>query len=169
MTNRNLFGGDLKDNENPATIAGTVGGVAVASLGGGLGLVALGPVGVVIGALAGAAGGWWAGRELERVIEGLDRADGEFRTAHERSGHSRAFTEVRHAYQLGYLAGRNPRYGDAAFSAIEGELRAAWISAHDENEDPVTWDEIRAMVGGGFEIARRDRLELEQSTNGTAG
>jgi hypothetical protein len=148
---------DLKRNENPGQIAGAVGGAAGAGAGAAAGVgmgAALGPLGVVLGALAGAAGGWWAGSELHGAFTEADRSDDAFRRAHEHAGAKRPFGEVRHGYQVGYLAGRNPDYEGTSFDTIEPELRAAWVKAHEQDEPAVSWDDVRAAARSGFDVAR---------------
>jgi hypothetical protein len=144
---------DLKRNENPGQIAGAVGGASGAGVGAGAGVV-FGPLGVVLGALAGAAGGWWAGSELHGAFTEADRSDDAFRRAHEHAGAVRPYAEVRHGYHIGYLAGRNPDHDGASFDTVEPELRAAWVKAHDQDEQPVSWDDVRAAARSGFEVAR---------------
>jgi phage tail tape-measure protein len=145
---------DLERNEDPDSIAGAVSGVSGAALGGGIGMATLGPIGAVAGALAGAVGGWWAGKGMQSALEDMDRADPELRNLHEQTAQGRAWEEVRHAYQLGYLAGRNPGYDGATFDSIEKELRSAWVQAHIEDPDPVSWDDIEEHARSGFEFAR---------------
>jgi phage tail tape-measure protein len=146
---------DLKRNEDPDEIAGAVGGAAGAGTGGAIGFVAGGPLGGVIGALAGALGGWWAGSEAQSAIADMDQSDNQFREAHEHAGARRSFEEVRHGYQLGYLAGRNPDHEDRAFVEVENDLRAAWTEAHVDIENAVAWDEVRDEARAGYELARR--------------
>jgi uncharacterized protein YcfJ len=142
-------------NENPRTMGGAIGGAAGVGAAAGLGLATFGPIGAVVGALAGAAGGWWAGREVVRTVEEVDRADNDFRRSHEHAGATRPYEEVRHGYQLGYLAGRNPDNSNRTFDEMEAELRGAWVEAHLHDEDPVDWDDVVAHARQGYEIARQ--------------
>jgi hypothetical protein len=146
---------DLKRNEDPQTIARAVGSATGAGVGAGVGLAALGPVGAVVGALAGLAGGWWAGQGVEQAVEEVDRSDNRFRRAHEHAGATRPYEEVRHGYQLGFLAGRNPEHQERSFSEIEEGLRAAWVRAHLHDRAPVPWEEVRASASAGYELARQ--------------
>ena len=146
---------DLKKNEDPEEIAGAVGGAAGAGTGGAIGFVAGGPLGGIIGALAGAVGGWGAGSEAQGAIADMDQSDNQFREAHEHAGATRSFEEIRHGYQLGYLAGRNPDHEDRAFTEVEPDLRAAWTEAHIDIENAVPWDEVRDEARTGYELARR--------------
>jgi hypothetical protein len=154
MKERRFTKKDLERNEDPETIAGAVSGATGVSLMGGVGMAALGPVGAVVGALAGALGGWWVGREMQHAVDEMDRTEQEFRSLHARTERVRSYEEVRHAYQLGYLAGRNPRYDDSSFTEIDDELRAAWVQAHLKEPAAVSWDEIRPLAQDGFDLAR---------------
>jgi hypothetical protein len=147
---------DLRRNEDPEVIAGAVTGAAGVGAGAALGLAALGPLGAVAGALAGAVGGWWAGKGLERGVEDLDRAEDRFRTAHERAGAIRPYTEARHGYRLGWLAGRNHDYAGLPFEKVEPDLRDAWVQAHLHDRDPVSWEDVRDTAQTGYALARDD-------------
>lgn len=146
---------DLERNEDPETVAGAVSGATGAAMGAGAGML-LGPLGAIAGALAGAAGGWWAGRELHRAVERTDRAEHRMRRAHEHAGATRPWEEVRHGYQLGYLAGQNPAYRERAFEEIEPELRAAWVKAHEQDARPVSWDAVSAYARAAYDMARNE-------------
>lgn len=147
---------DLERNEDPEGIAGAVGGATGAALIGSIGLATLGPLGAVLAFLAGALGGWWAGSGFERAVEEMDREENRFRRMHEHAGAERPWEEVRHGYQIGYLAGRNARYEGDDFAAAEPDLRAAWVQSHLEDEDPVHWEDVRDSARAGFELARED-------------
>lgn len=155
MADEQPTGRDKESHEDPQTMGGAVGGATGASVGVGVGLAAFGPIGAVAGALAGGAGGWWAGKELIQSVEEVDRSDERFRRAHEHAGATRPYDEVRHAYQIGYLAGRNPDYTDMPFSEIEGDLRAAWAQAHLHDEDPVAWEDVAAEANRAYDLARK--------------
>lgn len=154
MVDRRFTDEDLERNEDPEAVAGAVSGATGAGLGAGIGMAAAGPVGALLGALAGATGGWWAGKGMHNAIADIDRRETEFRRAHEHAGGTRPYDEVRHGYQLGFLAGRNPRYADATFADVEGDLRAAWVQAHLQDERPLSWIDVRASARAGFDIGR---------------
>ena len=154
MSDDRLSDRDSAQNEDPETMAGAVGGVTGVGAGAGLGLSILGPLGAVIGALAGAAGGWWTGKGVLQAFEEVDREDKLFRRAHEHAGATQPYDEERHSYRLGYLAGRNPQYAGATFAEIENDLRGAWVEAHVHDRDPVPWENVRPAVIRGFELAR---------------
>ncbi|MGH7504729.1 MAG: hypothetical protein ACRELX_03725 [Longimicrobiales bacterium] len=156
MSDRRFSDRDLERNEDPEKIGGAVIGSTGAGIVGGIGLAALGPLGAIAGALAGAAGGWWAGKGVVRAVDDMDRADNEFRRAHEHAGATRPYDEVRHGYQLGYLAGRNPDYAAVEFSEVENDLRTAWVQAHRQDEHPVRWEDVRADARTGYELARKE-------------
>ncbi|MEX2570898.1 MAG: hypothetical protein WD737_06300 [Gemmatimonadota bacterium] len=156
MTGDRLSEHDQKRNEDPSVAGGAVGGATGAGVGASLGVAALGPLGLVLGALAGAAGGWWAGKGVVESVEDVDRSDNRFRRAHEHAGATRPYEEVRHAYQLGYLAARNPDYSDATFEETEEDLRAAWVQAHVHDPEPVPWEDVRASARTGFDLGREE-------------
>jgi hypothetical protein len=156
MSDHRLSGRDQDRSDDPQTMGRAVGGAAGVGAGAGLGLTVLGPLGGVLGALAGAAGGWWAGKEVVSAVEEVDRADNQFRRAHEHAGATRPYEEVRHGYQLGHLAGRNPENADLTFAEIEDQLRGAWVQAHLHDRDPVPWDQVRSCAESGYELARRE-------------
>jgi hypothetical protein len=143
-------------NEDPQTMGGAVGGATGAAAAAAAGIAIAGPIGGVIGLLAGAAGGWWGGKELTESIEDADREDNRFRRAHEHAGATRPYEEIRHAYQLGYLAGRNPDYADATWSRAEEDLRTAWNGAHKHDREHVRWDDVRDSARRGYELSRGD-------------
>lgn len=142
------------EDEQAETAGGGAAGIVGAGLGAGAGLV-LGPVGAVLGALAGAAGGWWAGKQTVDVLASFEETeDQHFRRVHERAPYAtRPYDEVRHAYQLGVLAGRNPEYRGREFDTVEQDLQRAWDEARGHGE---SWDTVRAYVGEGFTYGRDD-------------
>lgn len=154
MSEKRLSKRDMERNEDPPIMGGAVGGAAGGGAGAAAGIALLGPIGAVVGLLAGIAGGWWAGREIVESVEDVDRADNRFRRAHEHAGATRPYEEARHAYRLGYLAGRNPDYADEPFSDVEADLRAAWVQAHLHEPEPVAWEDIRDDVETGYGLAR---------------
>jgi phage tail tape-measure protein len=154
MADRGSTDHGTRSHEDPQTMGRAVGGAAGVGAGVAVGLATFGPIGAVVGALAGGAGGWWAGKELIQSVEEVDRDDNRFRRAHEHAGATRPYEEVRHAYQIGYLAGRNPEYADAPFSEIERDLSAAWTQAHLHDGDPVPWEDVAADAERGYDLAR---------------
>jgi phage tail tape-measure protein len=157
MDERRFSKKDLERNEDPQAVAGAISGAAAASIGGSIGMAALGPVGAVVGLLAGAIGGWWAGNEIQESIDEMDSVEKAFRSAHAATANARPYGEVRHAYQVGYLAGRNPQYRGKSFRDVEDELRAAWVKAHLQNPEGASWEESKDHARAGFDVARGDR------------
>jgi hypothetical protein len=141
--------------EDAKVMGGAVGAATGGAAIGGL-TVALGPLGGLLGALAGIAGGWWAGEELVERVQEIDEKDNRFRHAHEHAGAERPYEEVRHAYQLGYLAARNPRYADRDFDDVEPDLGTAWFHAHQHEEGAVAWEHVRVDARRGFEVGRKE-------------
>lgn len=136
-------------------IGETVGGVSGIATGMALGSLG-GPVGTIIGGIAGAIGGWWSGRAIaEAAHHYTDADDAAYRARYERADAGvadRRYDDVRPAFQLGHLAGRNPDYANRDFSEVEDDLRRGWTSgasaAHGE------WDHVRAYAREAFERGR---------------
>ena len=152
---------DRADEPRHATgekVGEAAGALSGLTAGGALGSLA-GPLGTVIGAVAGAVGGWWAVHAAAEAHARLtpERED-EFRARHERHAEGDPavpYEQARLAYQLGYIAGVNPRYAESGFPAAEEELRAGWTS---ELETGIgRWAEYRELVRIGFEYAREAR------------
>ena len=121
-------------------IGGVLAGAAIGSIGG--------PIGTVIGGIAGAIGGWWTGRAIAEAASNFSHADDEhFRTDYEKrttgvsSEIDRSYERVRPAYQLGYLASRNPEYAGRPFEDIEPHLERGWTG--NEAVDGSDWNEMR--------------------------
>src|SRR5688500_12943082 len=105
-------------------ISGVLTGAALGSLGG--------PIGTIIGGIAGAVTGWWAGKAISEAASHVTHEDEEYyRTHYERSPHrlaDRTYDDVRPAYQLGHLAGRNPDYQGRSFEDVETDIQRGWSS-----------------------------------------
>ena len=121
-------------------IGGVLAGAAIGSIGG--------PIGTVIGGIAGAIGGWWTGRALAEAASNFSHADDEHfrsdyatRSASGTSAVDRSYDRVRPAYQLGYLASRNPEYAGRSFEDIEPHLERGWTGNAAVNESD--WNEMR--------------------------
>ena len=106
-------------------ISGVLAGAAIGSLGG--------PIGTVIGGIAGAVGGWWTGRAISEAASNFSHSDDEeFRSDFASRADAvastphRSYELVRPAYQLGYLASRNPEYAGRSFAEIEPDLERGW-------------------------------------------
>lgn len=134
--------------ENPRAVSEGLGGLTGAAGGAGLGSL-LGPVGIVVGGIAGAVGGWWAGRGLADAAGDFDdETDAHYRRLHEeRQGTSADFDEARYYYRFGGLARRNPEYHGRSFDQVEPELRRHW---QEENVGR-GWEDVRNFVHRGYE------------------
>src|SRR5216110_241289 len=116
---------DARDHHDDVTAgklaAEGVGGAAAGAAGAAIGAMA-GPVGMIVGGLAGIVGGWWAGKaavEASRHYTAED--DRYYRDTYESSPTrtaDRSFDDVRAAYQVGHLAGRNPDYQGREWDAV---------------------------------------------------
>jgi hypothetical protein len=110
-----------------ASIGGAAGGAAVGAT---FGTLVLGPLGTMIGALAGVMGGWWAGEGVAEASRAITpELENGFREHYKSSPEHLAelsYERVRHAYLLGYLARRNPEYAGRSFESVEPELERAW-------------------------------------------
>ena len=128
-------------------IGGVLAGAALGSLGG--------PIGTVIGGIAGAIGGWWTGRAISEAASNFSDADDErFRADYETrdpgaaSTPDRSYDRVRPAYQLGYLASRNPEYVGRSFEDIEEHLERGWTgNAATEGSE---WSEMRGYARSAY-------------------
>ena len=63
-----------------------------------------------------------------------------------------SFDRARPAYHLGWLASRNPDYGDRDFDAIERDLEAAWNGALRERHGD--WASVRDCAREAYERER---------------
>lgn len=133
---------DVRHDRDEATAgklaAEGVGGAAAGAAGAALGAMA-GPVGMIVGGLAGIVGGWWAGKAaVESSKHYTPEDDQYYRDKYESSPTriaDRSFDDVRPAFQVGHLAGRNPDYQGRDFEAVERDLQQGWT------------DEVRARHG----------------------
>jgi hypothetical protein len=88
----------------------------------------------LLGGLALAAGGWWAGKQLVTAFnEWGEEDEKEYRT-HFESYPSRPATltydRARTGYALGHVASRNPAYAGRPFEEVEPEIRSGFTGAH---------------------------------------
>jgi hypothetical protein len=129
-------------------ISGVLTGAALGSLGG--------PIGTIIGGIAGAVTGWWAGKAISEAASHVTHEDEEFyRTHYERSPHrlaDRSYDEVRPAYQLGHLAGRNPEYQGRSFEDVETDLQRGWSSEVSARHGD--WQQVRHYARDAYERGR---------------
>jgi hypothetical protein len=114
-----------------------------------------GPVGLLLGGLAGAVGGWWAGRGISDAITKDD--DDAFRRHFESQAArlaDRSYDDVRPAYVAGHLAGRNPDYAGLPFEDVESDLRCGWST--DIVRHCGEWPTVRRYARVAFDRARED-------------
>jgi len=139
--------GDLI-GEGAGGAAGVLAGAAIGSVGG--------PIGAIIGGLAGAVGGWWTGRTISEAVSHFTTDDdAAYRTHYESSSYrlaDRSYDDVRPAYQLGHLAGRNPEYSNRTFDEVEGDLRRGWTD--DVRARHGEWDTVRPYARDAYERGR---------------
>ena len=147
---------DLRDDDAADEIGEAVGGISGVLTGAALGSLG-GPIGTIIGGIAGAVSGWWAGRAIAEAASHVTTSDEEYyRTHYERSGArlaDRSYEEVRPAYQLGHLAGRNPDYANRAFEEVEPELQRGW--SNDVSARHGAWGQVRDYARHAFDRGRR--------------
>jgi hypothetical protein len=131
-------------------ISGVLAGAALGSLGG--------PLGTIIGGLAGAVSGWWAGRAISEAASKFTHDDdAAFRTQYESSSNrlaDRSYDDVRPAYQLGHLAGRNPEYANRSFDEVETDLQRGWTG--DVAARHGDWSSVRSYARDAYERGRGD-------------
>ena len=139
-------------------ISGVLTGAAIGSLGG--------PIGTIIGGIAGAVSGWWAGKAISDVATNVTRdEDTHYQTHYEGSATrpaDRSYEDVRPAYQLGQLAGRNPDYQSRSFDEVEGDLQRGW--SDDVTSRHGSWDQVRDYARHAYD---RDRASF--GTGAVAG
>ena len=80
----------------------------------------------VLGGLAVAAGGWWAGKKLLEVVSSSNKEDETHYRTHYQSHPARStvtYPQARTYYVIGYTASRNPEYAGRSFDQVEPEIR----------------------------------------------
>jgi hypothetical protein len=140
------------DDEDPVKVTEAMGGATGGALGVGLGAL-LGPAGMIVGGLAGAAGGWWAGRGIAQAADDFsDETDAHYQRLHDQTPAGASdFDSARGFYRFGYLARRNPDYEGRSFDEVEPELRRGW---REEGAGGFrSWDEVRPFIRRGYEDA----------------
>ncbi len=114
---------------------------------------AAGPIGAILGGLAGTVGGWWAGREIAHAITAED--DRYYRDQYEHAPDRLAdlsYDQVRAAYVVGHLAGRNPEYKGRSFDDVESDLRSSWQRGNRDGYGD--WMAMRGYARVAFDRAR---------------
>jgi len=140
-------GAGRKVGEGVGGVAGVAAGAAIGSL--------AGPVGTVVGAIAGAVGGWWAGKEVSDAATSFSDTDDAYYRTHftglpaDARGRLTTYDRARPAYELGYLASRNPDYRNRSFEQVEGDLRRGW-TPDVEKQTGYSWTDARRAAAEGF-------------------
>lgn len=150
---------DLRDNRDEATAgklaAEGVGGAAAGAAGAAIGAMA-GPVGMIVGGLAGIVGGWWAGKAAVESSKHYTVDDDQYyRDKYESSPSriaDRSFEDVRPAYQVGHLAGRNPDYQGHDWDKVENDLQRGWTD--DVRAQHGEWDAAKPYARDAFTRSR---------------
>ena len=148
----------IHHDDNPSTgdlVGEGVGGAAGVLTGAAIGSIG-GPIGAIIGGLAGAVGGWWTGRTVSEAASHFTHDDdAAYRTHYESSSArlaDRSYDDVRPAYQLGHLAGKNPEYSSRSFDEVESDLRRGWTD--DVRARHGEWDTVRPYARDAYERGR---------------
>jgi hypothetical protein len=150
---------DVRDHRDEATAgklaAEGVGGAAAGAAGAAIGSMA-GPAGMIIGGLAGIVGGWWAGKAAAESAKHYTAEDDRYyRDNYEGSSTriaDRSFDDIRPAYQVGHLAGRNPDYKGRDWDAVEPDLERGWTD--DVRQKHGEWDAARPFARDAFTRSR---------------
>ena len=128
-------------------------------------------IGTIIGGIAVAVGGWWAGRAVVGIASTFSDEDDKFyRLRYELSGRrlaDRSYEHVRSAYQLGHLARRNPDYRWRDFDSIEPELRAGWTESVASRHG--SWEQVRDFARAGYTYDAPARVSPRDDTRPDAG
>jgi len=123
-------------------------GAALGSLGG--------PIGTIIGGIAGAVSGWWAGKAISEAASHVTTEDEDYYRTHYESSSTklgdRSYEDVRPAYQIGHLAGRNPDYSSRSFQDVEPDLRRGWND--DVSSKHGQWDQVRPYAQHAYDRGR---------------
>lgn len=88
----------------------------------------------VVGGLALAAGGWWAGKQIVEALRNHNNEDEKHYRAHFESHPSRqngmTYDRARTGYVVGYTAARNPAYAGRSYAEVETDLRRGFTGAN---------------------------------------
>ncbi len=140
-------------------IGGVLAGAAIGSLGG--------PVGTLIGGIAGAMGGWWGGRAVTEAASKLTKDDDDYyRNAYESSPNrlaDRSYDDVRPAYHLGQVAAHNPDYANKNWNEVQSDLQRGWSGDHAKK-----YGEFSTVSGYASEGFTRGRSTLGKAAGATA-
>ena len=118
-------------------------------------------LGALLGGIAGAIGGWWAGRAVVEAASSLSHEDEAYFREHydnvPNRAADRAYDDVRPAYYLGQIASHNPNFLEREFTEVEPELERGWSEYSDKHG---AWITVRDCAAEGF---RHGRSKLDES------
>ncbi|HEY7769044.1 hypothetical protein [Longimicrobium sp.] len=125
---------------------------------------------MIVGGIALAAGGWWAGRKLYESLRDIsEEEEQECRTYYE--SHPVRTTGVpydraRTVYVVGYAAARNPEYAGRSFDDVEPHLRSGFSGSR-----AASYDSLRDFARRGYErgTSRSGGGTTSTGTTGTGG
>lgn len=147
-----------KHDSNPSHVdeAGeALGGIGGMFVGAAMG-VGGGPVGVLIGGIAGAMGGWWSGRAVTEAISTLSQNEDAYYRAHFEASPDRiadrSYADARPAYLLGHVAAHNPEYRGKSWNEVANELNRGWSADHTHHYGD--WSTVSRYAGEGFTHGR---------------
>lgn len=155
---------DTSDHVGEAAggISGVLTGAAIGS--------AAGPIGTVIGGIAGAMGGWWAGRAVSEAAENFTDADETYYRGHYERSPSRTadrkYEDLRPAYAVGHLAGRNPDYNERSFDEVEKDLQKGWTGSMRERHGE--WSTVRPFARDAYDRSRSSAGDKVNKAMGAA-
>lgn len=120
----------------------------------------------VVGAVALAAGGWWAGKQLLSSFSKMSREDDTHYRTHFDTYPTRpvgmTYTRARSGYALGHLAAQNPSYAGRSFDEVEPDLRGGFTGGNAGQ-----YDTLRDFCRYGYE--RGTQVYGTSAGIGTAG
>ncbi|HEX8393099.1 MAG TPA: hypothetical protein VF665_12215, partial [Longimicrobium sp.] len=103
----------------------------------------------VLGGIALAAGGWWAGKQLVEALRSHNNEDEKHYRAHFESHPARTtgmtYDRARTGYVLGYTAARNPAYAGRSSSDVETDLRSGFSGSN-----AADYDQLRDFCECGY-------------------
>jgi hypothetical protein len=118
----------------------------------------------ILGGIALAAGGWWAGHKLYDTLQELNEDDEQdcrtFYDSHSVRSAGIPFENARTVYTVGYIAGRNPEYTGRSFDDIEPNLRSGFTGSRSGS-----YDSLRDFARRGYDRG----TGRGGSTSGTGG
>ncbi|HEU0014900.1 MAG TPA: hypothetical protein VFQ45_14530 [Longimicrobium sp.] len=121
----------------------------------------------LLGAVAVAAGGWWATRKVHEALSAMSEEDEqdcvvyfEAHPARETVGYDRA----RSGYALGYAAGRNPDYAGRGWTEVEPHLQSGYMGSGEGD-----YTAIRDFTRRGYERGSARTGTASTSDTGQVG